>query len=123
MQTRLEALGERRIRLMPIFGVRRAHVRLDLRTLTSLFAHLFPKDPNVLELARLDKEPKLHRDPDLYLLPSPPCTREPGESMPDFQARQQARQVQVDAVKATEKYRSSTHQKAACTWTGTGRRR
>ena len=50
MQDELVSLGQRRIRLMPIFRVRRAHVRLDSRVLLALAKKLLPDHPDVAAL-------------------------------------------------------------------------
>ena len=47
MQVHFETLEARMTRLSPVFSVNRAHIRLDMKTLTSLFKDLFPDNENV----------------------------------------------------------------------------
>lgn len=47
MQERFRALGVRGIRIMPICRVRRAHVRLDAKTLMAIIGSMFPEHPAV----------------------------------------------------------------------------
>lgn len=109
MQTELEALRTRRIRLMPIFGVQHAHVRLDLRTLVNLFRHTFPDDPAVKELAKWNKDAGACRNPYLFLLPERPpakkksCCKSP-EEWEEHTLRLQAYEEAVAAAKATDGY-------------------
>ena len=56
MQLELRKAGVRGIRLMPVVGVKRMHVRLDVKTLVLLFNHAFPDDPRVLTLKAIQRE-------------------------------------------------------------------
>lgn len=77
MQTQLEAMNKRRIRLSPIFQTRRAHVRLDTKTLLFMLKNLFPDDPVFVPLVEGEKRHRAdkkagghgHDDPDEYMLP------------------------------------------------------
>jgi len=81
MQTRFEALKQRRLRLMPFFNVHRAHIRLDLKTLVNLFRHMFPDHPAVAVLADCDEAKA--KNPDRYMLPEKPPVKKKKESTPD----------------------------------------
>jgi hypothetical protein len=66
MQTRFEALEVKRMKLMPIFGVGRVHVRLDTRTLMAIANKILPENKLRTEIALLTKT-KAARDPELYM--------------------------------------------------------
>jgi hypothetical protein len=53
MQQQFEAFNKRRLKLMPIFGVQRAHVRLDKRTLLCLFSKHHPEDKGLNDFKSL----------------------------------------------------------------------
>jgi hypothetical protein len=103
MQTQFEALGQRRMKVMPIFNVQRAHVRMDTRTLVTLFKNLFPEDRLVMEVATWSE----HRDPDLDFPEKPPsvlkknCTAEEWEQ---YNALKLDHQARIEAIKASDKY-------------------
>ena len=50
MQKQFEELKKKRMKLMPIFGIHRAHVRLDTKTLLFLFKKIYPNDEGILRL-------------------------------------------------------------------------
>lgn len=50
MQLQFEKLNKKRMKLMPIFGIHRAHVRLDTKTLLFLFKKIYPNDEGILRL-------------------------------------------------------------------------
>ena len=50
MQKQFEELKKKRMKLMPIFGIHRAHVRLDTKTLIFLFKKIYPNDEGILRL-------------------------------------------------------------------------
>ena len=56
MQLEFRKAGVRGIRLMPVVGVKRMHVRLDVKTLGLLFDHAFPDDTRVLALKAIKRE-------------------------------------------------------------------
>jgi hypothetical protein len=104
MQTRLETMGERRIRLMPIFSVQRAHVRLDLKTLINLFNRMFPKDPNIIKFSNCEYV----KNPDRFMLPHRPesktrknCSAAEWE---EFKLVIQKYNDKVKEIKNTEEY-------------------
>ena len=56
MQQEFERLEKRRIKIMPIFNVGRAHIRLDIRTLLFMFKNLKDKKPEKLSKKDCTKE-------------------------------------------------------------------
>ena len=54
MQQQFEAFNQRRLKLMPIFGVQRVHVRLDKKTLLFLFSKHHPDDKGLKEFKSLN---------------------------------------------------------------------
>ncbi len=81
MQTALQDLNARRIAISPIFGVQRAHVRLDLKTLVAMFEDIFPDHATVKALKKeqewhtseKSKGRTGHDDPDRFMLPEKPA--------------------------------------------------
>jgi len=73
MQTEFERYGKKRMKLMPIFGVHRAHIRLDVRSLLYLFKRICPKDKGFECLKSMQKLEA--RDPKLYMLDDVKKTR------------------------------------------------
>ena len=111
MQREFEAMKQRRIRLMPIFGVGRVHVRLDPRTLLFFAKSLLSENNTTLvELKRLDKLND-HRDPELYMFDGVPkvpvlkkkeCKTE--KEWEDYKLKQQKRKDDIDAIKKTVEF-------------------
>ena len=52
MQTQFESYEKRRSKLMPIFSIHRAHIRLDVRSLLYLFASICPEDKCIIYLKK-----------------------------------------------------------------------
>eukprot|EP00798_Chlamydomonas_sp_ICE-L_P000571 gene570-biopygen308 len=98
-------MDARRIRLMPIFNVQRVHVRLDLKTLVNLFRHMFPKDPNIVELSKWDGV----KDPDRFMLPEKPVSKKKKACGPDewdtFKLAGQKYDADVAKIKDSEEYK------------------
>lgn len=112
MQTRLETLEQRRIRIMPIFDVHRVHVRLDLKTLVKLFKDMFPTDSTILALAKT----KECRNPNCFMLPErPPYKKKTDCKTPNeweaYKLAQQTYKDEVADIKAGDPYISqkATH--------------
>jgi hypothetical protein len=106
MQRQFRAAKQRGIRLMPIVGVKRMHVRLDPKTLCLMFKNLFPKDERVVELKRLEK---LHRDSSdpKCLLPAPPKRPVKGsdaETRAQYRAARAAHDLEVARIMETPEY-------------------
>ena len=60
MQTQFEIYEKRRSKLMPIFSIQRAHIRLDVKSLLVLFSTICPHDEGVVYLTKLDKLESRH---------------------------------------------------------------
>ena len=111
MQQEFEALKQRRIRLMPIFGVGRVHVRFDARTLMFFAKSLLnEKDVAIVELKSLDKLDD-HRDPALYMfddvedVPTMKKTQtQTVDEWEDYKLRKQKRKDDIEAITKTEKF-------------------
>ena len=105
IQTRLEDMDARRIRLMPIFNVQRVHVRLDLKTLVNLFRHMFPNDQNIVELSKWEHV----KNPESFMLPQRPAQKKkkscgPGE-WDAYKSVLKQYDDDVKDIKATDEYR------------------
>jgi hypothetical protein len=111
MQQRFEALGQRRMRLSPIFDVRRAHVRLDAKTLLSLLrTRAAPGSDSAERLRELQEMEKRaagdgsrFRDPDRFMLPPRP-EKEKDEGREAAKRRKAEYDDEVAKVRATAAY-------------------
>ncbi|EFJ43947.1 Fic protein [Volvox carteri f. nagariensis] len=80
MQKQFESLHQKKMRLMPVFAVKRSHVRLDTKSLLHIFCSLFPNDHNVkLMKSFWNQDAFLEKcglpgsaHPDTYMLPPKP---------------------------------------------------
>lgn len=126
MQRRLEALKCRRLRLSPIFKVRRAHVRLDRKVLLALLGDLFPGDSLIRQVRDADKEHATdvkteghgHHDPKrIFKVPAPKwkkrkeCTAEEWDAqkklrsdLQEEQARLRAQPAYAEQLRRHEEY-------------------
>lgn len=108
MQTYLEDSDSKRIALMPICDVHRAHIRLDQKTLLNIFYDIFRDDPNVKELVNMKKDVDVYRNPDKYMLPSRPASLRKKDCTPDqwesYKNKMKIYESAVSAIKATPEY-------------------
>jgi hypothetical protein len=104
MQTEFSRLGIRQMRLCPVMGVTRQHVRLDRKVLMSMLLRYIPEDDEqIAELKELSKDlPTALEDPRLSLPAVPPKGRK--ETPEQTRVRGAARQAR-DAAQGAKAFK------------------
>lgn len=118
MQRSFHALGERKMRLMPIAGVHRAHVRLDSKTLLLIFSDIFPQHPAIAAVDQLTAAHveamsaagfgKCTGSPDKHMLPAAPAKPKKSErteaAVAAHKAALEEHALRVERIKASATY-------------------
>jgi hypothetical protein len=108
MQTQLERTNYKRLALMPICDVQRAHIRLDKKTLLHIFFDLFREDPNIRKLIKMNTD-NTYRNPDNFMLPSRPTILRKKDCISDDQWERykevmKSYEKSVNTIKTSQEY-------------------
>ena len=119
MQTQFESLSQRRLKLMPVFSVGRAHIHLDQRTLLQLIKKLLSNYPEKRKkevseaLHNIDSRNDDNRNPNLTFLEEVKKTKpeekkkkdcESDQEWEDYKIQQQEYQDRVKEIKKSDVY-------------------